>query len=72
MVRYAAARPYLFAGNGRRLAIVIIGGSARSLQNQFMRGAPKEKPKRRRMLAFTKVGDLLSKPSKAPEGDRWP
>ena len=29
-----------------------------------MQGAPKETPKRRQMLAFTKVGDLLSKPSK--------
>ena len=28
-----------------------------------MQGAPKETPKRRQMLAFTKVGDLLSKPS---------
>ena len=61
-----------WAKNGRCFAIVIINDSARPLQDQFMRGAPKEKPKRRRMLAFTKVGDLLSKPSKAPEGDRWP
>ena len=30
-----------------------------------MQGAPKEAPKRRQMLAFIKVGDLSSKPSKA-------
>ena len=30
-----------------------------------MQGAPKEVPKRRQTRAFTKVGDLLSKPSKA-------
>ena len=30
-----------------------------------MQGAPKETPKRRQMLAFIRVGDLLSKPSKA-------
>ena len=35
-----------------------------------MRGEPKEVPKRRQMLAFTKVSDLLSKPSEAAEGDR--
>ena len=28
-----------------------------------MQGAPKETPKRRQTRAFTKVGDLLSKPS---------
>ena len=45
--------------------IMIINGSMRPLQDQFMQGAPKETPKRRQMLAFTKVGDLLSKPSDA-------
>ena len=43
--------------------------SARPLQDQFMQGEPKETPKRRQMLAFTKVSDLLSKPSEAVEGD---
>ena len=32
-----------------------------------MQGEPKEAPKRRQMLAFTKVGDLLSKPSETME-----
>ena len=49
----------------RRLTIVITNGSVRSLQNRSRQGAPKETPKRRQMLAFTKVGDLLSKPSNA-------
>ena len=49
----------------RRLAIVITNGSVRPLQNRSRQGAPKETPKRRQMLAFIKVGDLLSKPSKA-------
>ena len=43
--------------------------SAQPLQYQFMQGEPKETPKRRQMLAFTKVSDLLSKPSETAEGD---
>ena len=50
----------------RRLTIVITNGSARPLQNQSRQGAPEETPKRRQMLACTKVGDLSSKPSEAP------
>ena len=34
------------------------------VQNRSRQGAPEETPKRRQMLACTKVGDLLSKPSK--------
>ena len=49
----------------RRFAIVIANGSVRPLQNRSRQGAPKETPKRRQMLAFIKVGDLSSKPSKA-------
>ena len=49
----------------RRLAIAIANGSVRPLQNRSRQGAPKETPKRRQMLACIKVGDLLSKPSKA-------
>ena len=45
--------------------IVITNGSVRPLQNQSRQGAPRETPKRRQMLACTKVGDLSSKPSKA-------
>ena len=45
--------------------IMIINGSMRPLQDQFMQGAPKETPKGRQMLAFIKVSDLLSKPSEA-------
>ena len=37
----------------------------RPLQNRSRQGAPQETPKRRQMLAFIKVGDLSSKPSKA-------
>ena len=33
--------------NGRRFAIVLVNGSAQSLQNQFMRGAPKEKAQKK-------------------------
>ena len=45
--------------------ILVVNGSVRPLRNQFMQGAPKEVPRRRQTRAFTKVGDLLSKPSKA-------
>ena len=48
-----------------RPTIVIINESMRPLQDQFMQGALKEAPRRRQTRAFTKVGDLLSKPSKA-------
>ena len=43
---------------------MITNKSVRPLQDQFMQGAPKEVPRRRQTRAFTKVGDLLSKPSK--------
>ena len=61
-----ARRVHSYSRRGwRRLAIVIANGSVRPLQNRSRQGAPKESPKRRRMLAFIEVGDLLSKPSKA-------
>ena len=43
---------------------MITNGLVRPLQNRSRQGAPEETPKKRQMLAFIKVGDLLSKPSK--------
>ena len=46
-ILYGGSMRHEWVKNGRRFAMVIVNGSARSLQNQFMRGAPKEKAQKK-------------------------